>query len=131
MAVRFHQGIGPWQGKYVRYAGFDFNEAGMARCAVGPELRVAVAEVTAYALEYAQLIAPSDSREYQRSFRSDVQIIPDFPNRQRGDPPMARWGGHVQNVAESAIIVEVGAKATRPYRVLTRTLEWLETVADG
>lgn len=130
MAVRFHPGAGPWTGKYVRYAGFDYNFAGMARCAVGPELRKAVTEVTGYALDFAQLIAPSDSSEYQRGFRSGVRVIPDFPDRLGGDPPMARWGGFVQNVADDAVIVEVGAKATRSYRVLGRTLQWLESIAD-
>lgn len=129
MVARFHPGVGPWRGKCVGYGGFDYNAAGMARCAVGQELRHAVDTVTGHALEFAQLIAPSDRREYQSGFRSGVRVIPDFPNRQGGDPPMARWGGYVQNVADTAILVEVGAKATRPYRVLGRTLDWLEMVA--
>jgi hypothetical protein len=131
MAVRYHPGAGPWTGKHVHYGGFDFNHAGMARCAVGPELHSAVDDVTRNALEFAELIAPNDSQEYQRGFRSSVRVIPDYPNRQGADPPMARWGGYVQNVARDAIIVEVGAKATRRYRILGRTLEWLELVARG
>ncbi len=131
MAARFHSGAGPWAGKNVHYGGFDYNFAGMARCAVGPELHRAVSEVTANALTFAELIAPNDSHEYQAGFRSGVRIIPDFPDRFGADPPMARWGGHVSNVARNAVIVEVGAKATRPYRILGRTLDWLETVADG
>jgi hypothetical protein len=130
MAARFYKGAGPYRGKYVDYQGFDFNHAGIARCAVGPELHHAVSTVTRHALDFAELIAPSDSQEYQAGFRSGVHVIPDFPNRQLPNPPMARWGGYVQNVARDAIIVEVGAKATRRYRVLTRTLEWLELVAD-
>jgi hypothetical protein len=130
MALRFHRGAGRWQGRHVSYEGFDFNPAGIARCAVGPELRYAVSDVTRNALEFAQLIAPSDTTGYQNGFRSGVEIIPDFPNRQGGDPPMARWGGHVQNISSAAIVVEVGAQKTRPYRVLGRTLEWLELVAD-
>lgn len=130
MAVRFYEGAGPWTGKNIHYAGFDFSHAGIARCAVGRELHSAVSQVTRNALTFAELIAPNDSQEYQSGFRSGVRVIPDFPNRQGGDPPMARWGGYVQNVARNAIFVEVGARATRPYRVLGRTLEWLELVAD-
>jgi hypothetical protein len=130
MAVRYHVGAGPWTGKYIRYGGFDYNFAGMACCAVGPELRHAVSEVTNFALEYAQLIAPSDSHEYQAGFRHGVRVVPDFPDRLGGDPPMPRWGGYVQNVAKDAVLVEVGAKATRRYKVLSRTLEWLELLAD-
>lgn len=129
MAIRYHVGAGPWTGKYVRYTGFDYNFAGMARCAVGPELRGAVADVTGNALEYAQLISPADSHEYQAGFRHGVRVIPDFPDRSGADPPMPRWGGYVQNVARDAIAVEVGAKATRRYKVLTKTLEWLELIA--
>lgn len=130
MTARFHPGAGRFQGRHVSYEGFELNHAGMARCAVGPELYRAVHDVTSNALDFAQLIAPDDSREYQAGFRSGVRVIPDFPNRQGADPPMARWGGYVQNVASDSIIVEVGAKATRRYRILGRTLEWLELVAD-
>lgn len=130
MAVRFHPGAGPWQGKHVRYAGFDYNHAGMARCAVGPELRRSVTIATGIALDYAQLIAPSHTMRYQNSFHSKVEVIPDFPDRQGADPPMARWGGTVWNDAPNAKIVEVGAKNTRPYRIFQRTLQWLELVAD-
>jgi hypothetical protein len=131
MALRYHPGAGPWTGKVIRYGGFDYNFAGMARCAVGPELRHAVDDVTRNALEFAQLIAPADSREYGAGFRSGVRVIPDFPDRSGNDPPMARWGGYVQNVASDAIAVEIGAKNTRRYKVLTKTLEWLELVSDG
>lgn len=130
MAARFYRGAGRYEGRFVHYKGFDFNHAGIARCAVGPELHKAISTVTGHALDFAELIAPNDSNEYQAGFRSGVHVIPDYPNRQGADPPMARWGGYVQNVARDAIIVEVGAKATRRYRILGRTLEWLEQVAD-
>lgn len=130
MALRYHEGVGPWQGRNVRYGGFDYNFAGMARCAVGPELRVAVTQVTAQAMSYAEMIAPAGQPEYRSGFRTGVRVIPDFPDRFGSDPPMARWGGYVQNVASNAVTIEIGAKGERPYRVLTRTLDWLETVAD-
>jgi hypothetical protein len=130
MAVRYHPGAGPWTGKVIRYGGFDYNFTGMARCAVGPELHRAVDDVTRNALGFAELIAPSDSPEYQAGFRSGVRVIPDFPDRSGADPPMARWGGYVQNVSNEAIAVEVGAKNTRRYKVLGKTLEWLQLVAD-
>lgn len=129
MAARYHRGAGPWTGKYIRYGGFDYNYSGMARCAVGPELRSAVDDMTRNALAYAELISPDDSSEYEAGFRSGVRVIPDFPDRLGGDPPMARWGGYVQNISKDAVIVEIGAKATRRYRVLGRTLEWLEMIA--
>jgi hypothetical protein len=132
MDARFYQGAGPYRGRFVHYEGFDFNHAGIARCAVGPELRSAITAITGNALEFAQLIAPDDSGEYQAGFRSGVHEIPDMPFRVVDLPErhMARWAGYVQNVSRDAIIVEVGAKATRRYAILRRTLEWLEAVAE-
>jgi hypothetical protein len=116
--------------QWVRMTRFDYNYAGMARCAVGPELHRAIADMTRNALGFAELIAPSDSQEYSAGFRSDVRVIPDFPDRRGSDPPMARWGGYVQNVSSDAIAVEIGAKGARRHKVLGRTLQWLELMAD-
>jgi len=130
MVARFYPGAGPYNGRVIRYGGFDYNYAGMARCAVGPELRRAVDDVTRNALEYAQLISPADAQEYDAGWRSGVRVIPDFPDRRGADPPMARWGGYVQNVSSEAIAVEVGAKNTRRHKVLGKTLTWLALIAD-
>jgi hypothetical protein len=129
MVAHFRPGAGPWRGQYVSYEGFDFNPAGIARCAVGPELHRAISHLTDKALAYARLVSPGDEGSYQAGFRSGVHVIPDFPNRQGTDPEMARWAGYVQNVSRSAILIEVGSQNTPVYRPLGQTLEWLELVA--
>lgn len=130
MAARFYPGAGPFRGKHVEYHGFDFNREGIARCAVGPEIRATVQKVTTQALAYAQLVSPGDDGSYEQGFRSDVRIIPDYPFRSKPAPPMARWAGFVQNVSRSAILVEVGSDRTPAHRVLGRTLEWLAENGD-
>lgn len=128
MPGRFYPRAGPWSGRHVRYTGFDFDRDGIARCAVGPELRDAVSSIAREAMGYAQLIAPPDSRRYLAGFSTDVEIVPDIPFRVRGEP-MARWAGRVVNDSSSAILVEVGDNQSGDGRVLRRTLEWIELVA--
>lgn len=116
-------------GQNVRLKRFKLNKKGIAACAVGDELADAVSDIAHKAIGYAQLISPDDSTEYQRSFRVHVHIVPDITYRVRGEP-MARWSAEIANNAHSAIIVEVGAQNTPDYRVLGRTLEWIELTAD-
>lgn len=129
MAVRFYRDAGPYRGRSVNFAGYDFHRDGIAACAVGPELQRAVGEIARGAQEYAELISPSDTRVYQNSFSSGTRIIPDVPNRQGAGPPMPRWAGYLENDAPNVVLVEVGAQATRRYRVFRRTLEWVERTA--
>lgn len=134
MALQFHKGAGPYQGRFIHYKGFDYNREGIARCAVGPEIRRAVQAVTDMALAYAKMASPGDDAgRYDQGFRSDVRVIPDFPYRRIDAPDrrMPRWGGYVQNVSSLAILVEVGSDTYPAQRVLGQTLEWLELVADG
>jgi hypothetical protein len=129
MTARYYPRAGPYNGRNVNYRGFDPDKAGIAKIGIGPEVRHAIGDMTSNALHFAQIIAPNDTNEYQSSFGSRVEILPDFPDRMGADPPFPRWVGSVYNDASNAIIVEVGARSTRPYRVFRRTLEWLESVA--
>lgn len=132
--ARFYPGAGRWSGKTVHYSGFEPDKLGIARCAVGPELRHAVSSIVHEAILYAELIAPNDEGEYQASFRTDVIVVPDIPYRVQGEP-MARWSGRVVNDSRHAILVEAGGgngpRFTADHRVLRRTLQWIETVTDG
>lgn len=127
MPGRFYPGVGPYHGKTVSYTGYQPDRASIARLAVGPEMREAVADIVGEAIFYAQLIAPNDTSDYQSSFFTDVEIAPDRPGRVR-DEPMARWCGRVVNNDRSAIYIEVGAKDAEGYRVMRKTLEWIESV---
>jgi hypothetical protein len=133
MGGRFYRRAGPWQGRHVRYDGFKFDEAGIARCAVGGELHHAVGDIVREAVNYSRLISPADEGEYVASFSTDTQIVPDIPYRVRGEP-MARWSGRVVNDSRHALLIEVGGgnneRFTPNHRVLRRTLEWIELVAD-
>ncbi len=129
---RFYPGAGPWSGKTVHYAGFEPDKEGIARCAVGPELRAAVSEIVHEAIIFSELIAPDDEGEYQASFFTDVLVVPDIPYRVIGEP-MARWSGRVGNSSRHAILVEVGGgngeRFTNDHRVMRKTLEWIESTA--
>lgn len=126
---RFYRGAGPWRGRHVSYDGYEFSRSGIAKVAVGPEMRHAMSDIVGEAIMYAQLIAPSDTHGYQSSFSTDVVIAPDIPFRVRGDE-MARWSGRVVNDDRSAIYVEVGGGNAPDRRIMRRTLEWIEAVAD-
>jgi hypothetical protein len=131
--ARFYPGVGPWTGKRVHYAGYEPDKLSIARCAVGPELHHAIADIVREAIVYAELIAPNDEGEYQASFDTDVQVVPDVPFRVRGEP-MARWSGRVVNHSRHAILVEVGGgngnRFTADHRVMRRTLEWIDAVTN-
>lgn len=128
MPGRFYRGAGPYHGRVVSFTGYEPNRASIARCAVGPELHHAISAITEHARVFAELISPNDSSEYQASFTTEVHVVPDIPFRQRGEP-MARWAGEVANISDHAILVEVGGQHTPDYRVMRRTLEWIELVA--
>jgi len=131
--ARFYKGAGPYRGDHVHFAGYEPDKPSIARCAVGPELHHAISTITDEAIGYAELIAPNDEGEYQASFRTDVLVAPDIPYRVIG-VPMARWSGRVVNDSRHAILVEVGGgngeRFSADHRVMRRTLEWIELVAD-
>lgn len=134
MPGRFYGGAGAYRGKNVHFSGYQPDKPSIAKCAVGPELHHAVSSIVHAAIGYAELIAPNDEGEYQASFFVDVQVVPDIPFRVRGTP-MARWSGRVGNDSRHAILVEVGGgngdRFTADHRVMRRTLDWIELVADG
>lgn len=129
MPGRFYPGVGPYRGNHVHFAGYEPSKTGIAKIAVGPEMKHAVGDLAGHALIFAELIAPNDSNEYQAAFSTDVLVVPDIPYRVRG-VPMARWAGRVINSSPHAIFVEIGGASTRDHRVMRRTLDWLELVAD-
>jgi hypothetical protein len=128
---RFYKGAGAYNGKAIRYLGYEPDKLGMAKCAVGPELKGALSTIVGEAIFYAELSAPNDTSEYQSSFFTEVIVVPDIPYRVQGEP-MARWSGRIGNKARHAILVEVGdGRGNLDYRVMRRTLEWIEVVSDG
>lgn len=115
----------------VRYRA---NKPGLARCALGKELKRSVHEVAVLAQGYAELISPDGFNDYQGKFEVLDEVLPDFPYRQNGEPPMPRVCGTLINQSDLAVLVEVGGGSGKnyvpDYRVLTRTLDWLVSVAD-
>lgn len=132
MPGRYYAGAGPWQGRHLRYTGYQPDRVSIARCAVGPEIHHALSRIVGGAIDYAQLIAPNDSGQYQSSFGTEVVLVPDIPYRVHGEP-MARWSGRVVNTDPDAIYVEVGSAGAAVQhsgaRVMRRTLEWIESVS--
>lgn len=125
---RFYPGAGAFHGKTVHFTGYAPSKEGIQRCALGPEIHHALSDLVEHALVFAELIAPNDTSQYQASFFSEVIEVADIPFRIRGER-MPRWSGRVGNSSEHAILVEVGAGHTPAYRVMGRTLDWIETVS--
>lgn len=125
--ARFYKGVGPYRGKNIHFSGYEPDKLSIARCALGPEIHHALADLVKEAVVFAELIAPNDTSEYQASFSTEVIEVPDIPYRVIGEP-MARWSGRVVNSSPHAIIVEVGGHHTPEHRVMRRTLDWIEAV---
>jgi hypothetical protein len=107
---------------------YDPNKSGIQRIAVGLELRAAVTSIAEQAKGFAELTSPSGFEGYEYQFEVDVDVIPDIPNRRQGEP-MARVAAAVVNQSRLATLVEVGGKNSEEYRVLTRTLKWIDSQA--
>lgn len=128
------RGAGPYRGKHVHFSGYELpNLAQITKIALGPELHHAISSIVRDAVIYAELIAPNDEGEYQASFDTDVIEVEDIPYRVRGTP-FPRWSGRVVNHSRHAILVEVGGgngnRFTADHRVMRRTLQWIELVAN-
>ncbi len=114
----------------VRYRA---SKAGIAACAVGPELKGACHRVVANkALPYAKATSPRSTRRhrhYADSFNVEDGLLVGYPDHH----PMTRVMSRLVNTARHATAVEVGAVVTlngRTYetpahRVLLHTLEYL------
>lgn len=106
----------------VRY---DPDKQGMTEIATGFHLRQAVTDIATKAKQIAQLTAPDGFEGYEYQFEVDVDVIPDIPRRRRG-VPMERVAATLVNQSRLAVLVEVGGRNSEDYRILTRTLRWIE-----
>lgn len=113
-------------GRHVR-VDYEPDKAGIARCAISnPDLAFAVLDTARKGMEYAVTISPRSRdtgpghQHYQDSFVIDPGTVRDI-----GHPPMARLAARLSNISAQATIVEVGAKRTRAYKVLAKTLDHL------
>ena len=110
---------------------FEMDVGGIARCAVGDELRDAChSVVVSRALPYAYAISPRSSQDdhehYQDSFKVEDVLTGIAPDS-IGKPPMLRVGTRLLNVARHAAVVEFGRRGYRGHRVLGKTLDHLNT----
>lgn len=108
---------------------YEPSKAGIARAAVGPELRRAVDDVAHLAKAYAEGISPDpeDFDAYVTKFEVRSDLMFGYPDRY----PMTRVAGVLLNTANGAILVEVGNATTPALGVLEKTLEWLERTAGS
>ena len=107
---------------------FDPNRSELERCASGFELRRAVTTIAEEAKVFAQMTSPDGFEGYEHQFEVDVEVVPDIPHRKRGEP-MERVSAFLVNQSRLAVLVEVGGKFSDDYRILTRTLKWIEMQA--
>lgn len=121
-----HKGRVVYQGVHV-VVSFDPDKAGIARCAVGPELAASVLLVADKGMVYAVAVSPRSKRpptpghrHYQDAFVVEPGTVHDI-----GHPPMVRVAARLMNISEQATVVEVGTPKSRKYRILGRTLDHL------
>jgi hypothetical protein len=104
---------------------YNPSKSGIARCAVGPELRRAVDDVAHLAKAYAEGIAPDGFEGYALKFEVLQEKMYGYPDHH----PMTRVSAVLINQAKTAILVEVGNATVQSYAVLEHTLDWLTTLA--
>ena len=114
-----------WKTRVVR---FDMNRSEIQRCASGFELRKAVTQIGNEAKAFAKSTSPDGFEGYEHQFEVDVEVVPDIPFRREG-VPMERVAAFVVNHSRLATLVEVGGQYSENYRILTRTLKWIEMQA--
>lgn len=107
---------------------YDPNRSELERCASGPALRSAVTAIAGQAKAFAESTSPDGFEGYQYQFEVDVEVVPDIPYRREGEP-MERVSAFLVNQSRLATLVEVGGKYSANYRILTRTLKWIEMQA--
>ncbi len=107
---------------------YDPNRSELERCASGPELRRAVTTIATQAKVFAESTSPEGFEGYEYQFEVDVEVVPDIPFRREG-LPMERVSAFLVNQSRLAVLVEVGGKNSESYRILTRTLKWLDMQA--
>ncbi len=112
----------------VRVHRYDPNKSEIQRCASGIELRKAVTEIAGRAKAFAEATSPEGFEGYEFQFEIDVEVVPDIPYRRQGEP-MERVSAFVVNQSRLATLVEVGGKFSEPYRILGRTLKWIDMQA--
>lgn len=109
-------------------AAFQLDRDGIARCAVGRELRHAVFDIASgEAYLYARAHAPFDDGDYSAAFKAEAKITV-LPK----DYPMARWAGVLLNDAPHATAVEFGSGKKgdkQGHFVLRRTLQHLNRLS--
>lgn len=112
----------------VRVRRYDPNQSEIERCASGPQLRAAVTEIAHKAKQVAEMTSPDGFEGYEYQFEVDVEVVPDIPFRRQGEP-MERVSAFLVNQSRLAVLVEVGGKFSEPYRILGRTLKWIDMQA--
>ncbi len=114
------------------------NRPGIAMVAMGDEIKAATKFIAYQAMAHAVSISPRSRRlgyyrhserehpHYQDSFQVDQYV-----EEEHGYPhPWPRWAARVANVSVQAIVVEIGSSRNPAYRVLRKTLEFLDSTAD-
>lgn len=107
---------------------FDMDYSGIAKVAVGPELKAVCHHIVAVkALPYAKSISPRSRAKHPHY--QDMFEVEDLLVEEIGKPPMVRVGTRLVNTSEHAIIVEVGTKKVPKHRVLGKTLAALAALS--
>lgn len=104
---------------------YQTNRAGIAECAVGPELRHAVGDIAERrARPYAISISPVETGEYVSSWRVENDHYTTIRDMRR----VAAW---LVNFSDHAVYVEVGTGTNPAHHVLSKTLGYLNASGEA
>lgn len=106
---------------------YDPDKQGMARCAVGKELRGEVLKLAKKAKKYAVSISPprSHGKKKKVHYRDSFLVKPGKVYDIGTPEKMVRVSARLMNVSPQAKIVEVGTDRSEKYAVLKKTLDHL------
>lgn len=120
-----------YTGRHVN-VNFELDRKGIAKCAVGPDLRDACHDIIVNrALPYALSIAPRSSnnepghQHYADHFEVDDTTTGLPPEAITARWPMLRVASRLVNQVRHAVFVEFGGQHENGHQVMTRTLEHL------
>ncbi len=109
---------------------YDPDKKGIARCAVGKELRGEVMKLAKVARKYAVSISPprSQSKKKKVHYRDSFILVPGLVHDIGTPDKMTRVAVKLINTSPQAKIVEVGTERSPKYEVLQKTLDHLNGV---
>lgn len=102
---------------------FKLDRAGIARIAVGKDLRSAVIAIAKLGKPYAEQVAPRSGDRRGKPYAESFVVVPGHA----WVAALRRVAAFLANTHPGAAAIEFGSKRNEPFHVLRQTLEYLGT----